>query len=411
MQNLAARSHAILMAIVTLAAAGAVTAAVRFPYTGEVIGENVYVRSGPDSNYYPAVKLNSGDRVTVVAESFGWLKIVPPKGCFSCVDKAFVQRQDGVGYITADRVWVRAGSLLVKDRSSPQTKLNRGDKVTILGQEGGFYKITPPTNAYLWISARYVRPVSRAERAGPTPRPAVKPTESVVKLKARATVPVASTRPAEAAPTQPATQPAKPAWQKQLDELEAAVKAELIKPLAQRNWGPLIERYKPLADQNQDVAVAAIAKARLKQLAAQIRMQDAYQEVYKVDSLLKEQLRAAEERAKTIQPPSAKVIRGWDAVGVLRRSWLFTGQAIPKLYRVSDPETDVVVAYIQPTQVLEDRLEMLVGEYVGIRASEHIYKPRWHIFVLVPEEVAKIPRPKPPATQPTGESPTTRPVE
>jgi len=409
MRNLAARPYAILMTVVTLAAAGAASAAARFPYTGEVTGENVYVRSGPDSNYYPVVKLHRGDRVTVLAESFGWLKIVPPRGCFSCVDKAFVQRQDGVGYITADRVWVRAGSLLVKDRSSPQTKLNRGDKVTILGEEGGFYKIAPPANAYLWISARYVRRVSRTQAPAAKPKPAVEPAvaKPVAKPKAPTTAPaVVTTQPAGAAQTQPATQPAKPAWQKQLDEIEAAVKAELAKPLLQRTWGPLIERYKPLAAQDQDAAVAAIAKARIKQLAAQIRMQDACREVQKVDSVLKEQLRAAEERAKTIQPPSPKAIRGWDAVGVLERSWLFTGRAIPKLYRVSDPETEMIVAYVQPTEALADRLEMLVG-----RASEHIYKPQWHIFVLVPEEVAKIPRPAPPATQPAAETPATQPAE
>ncbi len=45
---------------------------------GVITGDNVYVRSGFSTNYYPVTKLNRGKEVTVVGTEFGWLKILPP---------------------------------------------------------------------------------------------------------------------------------------------------------------------------------------------------------------------------------------------------------------------------------------------------------------------------------------------
>ena len=44
---------------------------------GTVTGNDVYVRSGFHQNYYPVTKLNKGDKVTVLGEEYGWLKVEP----------------------------------------------------------------------------------------------------------------------------------------------------------------------------------------------------------------------------------------------------------------------------------------------------------------------------------------------
>jgi len=371
-----------------------------FPYTAECTANNVYVRSGPDTNFYPVMKLNRGDTVTVVGESFGWLKIIPPKGAFSCIDKAFVRREGNVGYVTANRVWVRAGSLLVKDRSSPQTKLNRGDKVVILGEEGGFYRISPPRSAFLWVAARFFRPVAR--KPAPPAKPAAKPTPAAkprTKPAPAATQP--ASRPATAPATEPtATRPSRPDWQKQLQKAEAALEAELTTPILQQQYDAIVEMYKPLAEQTDDLVVSQIARARLEQIAARRKIQHAYAQVQKIDSLLKEQMRAAQERAQTITPPSPKVIRGWDAKGILQRSLLFTGCGTPKLYRLVDPVTHVTIAYVEPVGSWDERLEAMVGKHVGLRAAKKTFKPDWGLFVYEPEEVMPIPPESPPASQP-----------
>jgi uncharacterized protein YraI len=39
---------------------------------GAIKGNNVIIRSGFSTNYYPVTKLNKGDRVQISGEEFGW---------------------------------------------------------------------------------------------------------------------------------------------------------------------------------------------------------------------------------------------------------------------------------------------------------------------------------------------------
>ena len=43
-----------------------------FPYPAEIIGDDVYVRSGPGTNYYACGKLYRGDKVKVSGSQSGW---------------------------------------------------------------------------------------------------------------------------------------------------------------------------------------------------------------------------------------------------------------------------------------------------------------------------------------------------
>ena len=140
----------------------------RFPWEGEITGNDVYVRSGPGVNYYACAKLNSGDRMLVLGEKFGWYQVTPPAKCFSYVDMSAVERQPGaaVGKIAQDQVYVRAGSDLEKRKTSTQMVLNKGAAVEILGEADGFYKIVPPKGATLYISKQYVKIVPANARTG-----------------------------------------------------------------------------------------------------------------------------------------------------------------------------------------------------------------------------------------------------
>ena len=146
----------------------AAEAAPQFPFEGEVSGTNVYVRSGPGVNYYPSTKLNAGDRVVVMGEKFGWYQIVPPPKCFSYINMAMVEKQAGgkIGKVAQDKVYVRAGSDLEQRKTSTQLVLNKGATVHILGEADGFYKITPPPGAGLWISKQYLEVVPARLKTG-----------------------------------------------------------------------------------------------------------------------------------------------------------------------------------------------------------------------------------------------------
>ena len=139
-----------------------------FPWEGEITASNVYIRSGAGSNYYPTTKVGPGTRVLVMNEKFGWYEIVPPPGSFSYVDKTLVETSpDGkTATIAQDKVYVRAGSDLEKRKNSTQLVLSRGATLEILGEADGFYKVTPPRDARLFVSAQFVTMVPTRSRAG-----------------------------------------------------------------------------------------------------------------------------------------------------------------------------------------------------------------------------------------------------
>jgi uncharacterized protein YgiM (DUF1202 family) len=178
----------------------------QFPFEGEVSATNVYLRSGPGVNYYPSTKLNAGDRIVVQGEKFGWYQVVPPTKCFSYIDMAKVDKQPGgkTGKVNDDKVYVRAGSDLEKGKTSTQVVLDKGATVNILGEADGFYKITPPPGASLWVSKQYVEVVPARLKTGLVERHAAnaKPVEGQPITPGTEPPPAA---PAKAATPNPAT--------------------------------------------------------------------------------------------------------------------------------------------------------------------------------------------------------------
>lgn len=136
-----------------------------FPYVAEIVSDDIYIRSGPGTNYYQCGKLNRDDRVKVVGSKFSWSQISPPSDSFSWISKQYVKidpEDKTIGTVTGDNVRVWAGSETIKPvhSSSIQLKLNTDDKVTLLGEElDDYHKITPPSGAYLWVSTKYTKPL------------------------------------------------------------------------------------------------------------------------------------------------------------------------------------------------------------------------------------------------------------
>lgn len=402
-----------LAGAVALVAVTTAVAAETYPYVGVVTGDEVYVRSGNDTNYYPVLKVSKGQRVTVQGESFGWLKIAPLPGTFSFVDKAYVERNGDIGTVTADRLWVRAGSLLSAERSTPQVKLSKGDTVTILGEDEGFYKIQTPPTASLWISARYVVSQDQAgsiAAASPVAQPAGAAASQPAGVATRsgdampgiitrgsAPQPVGQT-PGTAKPVPAASAGAKDR-QQEFDVLETELNAELAKPLAERNWEPLKAKYQALANQTDDDAIAAAAKIRVENLTRMSKQTELLEAIERADRLFNSEIEIMKRPLPTPTAQEAKE-RGWDAQGTLKASFVFTGLNTPKLYRLVNPATDTAVAYVQTTPQLADRLEGLLDQYVGVRAAQMNFRPEWNVNLIVPSDVAALEAPVGATTQP-----------
>ena len=230
-------------------------------YEGVVTGTNVYVRSGPSQESYPCAKLDTPARVTVVGQLDTWLKIMPPEGCFSVVAKNDLKLDPTgkTGTVVGNAaVWsYAAGVLRTTNCHSLQKSLAPGTTVKIIGTTDTYYKITPPTGAYFWISAQFVqRAAAGAEgtggttpvRTSPTTRPTV--SVGVVPERTGTVTPPTTSGTETATGTEPTTQPtttvtelAVPVGMEEFAVAEKLLLAEYKKPMADRNYDALLQAY------------------------------------------------------------------------------------------------------------------------------------------------------------------------
>jgi uncharacterized protein YgiM (DUF1202 family) len=374
-------------------------------YVGILKGDNVYLRSGPDTNYYPISKLKLGSQVRVIGEKHGWLQISPPKGCFSFVDKTFVDTgSDGKGVINGDRVWVRAGSLLPdhsRMKYAKQVRLDKGAVVHILGEtDDGFYKIAPPEDVAGWISSQFI---TRAPDAAPftwdgqawiqpagesAPIAAATPTaaeteseDDAAPIPAQAlTLTAQIDTPARAPANAPASTLPKAeitavrsANQTQIAAIEKDLDVELQKKLEDRNLNPFIPRFQAIArqDKNVDEVSVLYAQNRIQQLQDQLEAQAAVQRVNALAGQILETRQRSATLRETVLPVQKRDPRQYDVRGMLAKSFVFTSPVGPKRYRIVDPASRpaATLAYVEIPEGKSIDDDLLLGRYVGVRAS------------------------------------------
>ena len=168
----------------------------KYQFEGTTNADAVLVRAGPSDNYYPVARLDKGVGVTVVGITFDWLKILPPEGSFSFVAKAYVNKtSDGHGTVTHSAVNIRAGSTISPMKSAVQTKLGEGEAVDIIGEQDEYYKIKPPTGAYVYVNKQFITPgrligespVAAATPTTPTEQPTTMPTGDITPIETATT--------------------------------------------------------------------------------------------------------------------------------------------------------------------------------------------------------------------------------
>ncbi|MFQ5414469.1 MAG: SH3 domain-containing protein [Phycisphaerae bacterium] len=343
---------------------------------GVVIGDNVYVRSGPGANHYPVTKLSAGHRVRVVAETADWLEIAPPEGVFSLISAEYVDTADEKhGRLNGVNVRVRAGSSINKRRDKEQMLLSKGDHVTILGRTpDGFYRIEPPAGVTVWINRRFVNLLPDTT---PHALPPAGSTGAGSTRRAAAGTPPAPDRAAPGAGTdlRDATRGtgADTPYLEELHAIDADTRAELGKPVDQRDLAPLIGRYRAVAERRADVAATRYARARvdeLEHMAAQLEAVGRIRDISERMVAKRREFLAARAKMGQVLHAAAPVV-GFDAQGELRVSAMYPGGAFPRRYRLVDPSVPHgrIIAYVEfpPDSTL--RAEDYLGRYVGLRAA------------------------------------------
>lgn len=354
---------------------------------GTVTGNNVYVRSGFSTNYYPVTKLNRGDKVRVLGEEFGWLSIVPPAGTHSLVEKTYVDViDDKTGVLNDDGVWIRAGSNLDPRRYARQVKLNKGAKVQLIGEteDGAFYKIVPPAGVNVWIKADFVDRSGLTERVESPQAPVIEPvepgtlklTEDLPKLGEGVVAVPSQEKPTT---TRPALSPSegiglKPGEKSsiQINAIEAEIASENTKPLAMRDYSGAIEKLRSLAEQSSDEVGQLYATARLEQLETQM---DLIASVSQLETMRIEATARSSGYSKERQALLARIAeaRGYQDIvarGEIKVSQVYDGSGSrQKRWRLVDPANGKTVAYIEVAKDSPIDPVQYYGKYVGIRAA------------------------------------------
>lgn len=341
---------------------------------GEVKGDDVYVRSGPSENYYPVSKLDAGDRVTIVGETGDWYEILPLEDTFSFISGDYVDTTDNqTGVVNGHNVRVRAGSALPEFNKLMyvvQTKLSKGAEVTILGRlPDGFLRIKPPAGVTVWINRNYV------EFVPDTPVKLEREMEPAIPNQRRdrkgAEMTSGDHGAGSARPLPKGRVSDQTAAFGGLDELDTVTLAELEKPVLDRQFAPLIERYGAIAEKEEDEYARRYAQARLEQLTNMAALIDTIQRMRKLDEEADAKRRQFLEGRAKIREMLPPVPTGLDAQGILRVSAIYPRGARPQRYRLVDPTSprERTAGYVEIPQNSTINMDAFLGRYVGVRAS------------------------------------------
>jgi len=317
-----------------------------FPYVAEITGDNVYIRSGPGTNYYDCGRLNKGDRVKVVSTQFSWSCIVPPTSSFSWISTQYVSidpNNSAVGIVTGDSVHVYAGSDTVKPLYSTtlQLKLNRGEKVELLGEEkDNYYKITPPSGAYLWVSTQYTKSLGSVSEVVITTKPKVEPNDTTTVAATNLTVEAEKL--------------------KEYYALEKQLQAERAKPIDQQNYTNTKKALTDIANNKEAGKAARYAEFTIKQ----IECFELALAVVKEVQLQNAQLKQTKERIEKARATRLDEYQDLGRFAALGKFQTFETYG-PGHYRIID-DSGKTICYALPCG---STAEMDLSKFVGVKVG------------------------------------------
>lgn len=376
----------------------------KFPYVGEVSGVQLNVRSGPGTDYYSCSKISSPMRVVIVGEKNSWAQILPPPGSFSWIFKQYVQADANnprLGVVTGDSVKVYAGA---DDRdalvsNSVQVMLNKGQKVTILGQgSGDYYKISPPEGATLWTSSQYMKFVRKADE---------------IDIK----IPKNAGSELENATTKEKTNYAKPgvlmdqvdANSKQLEEyydLAKQLDEEKVKPMEQQDYTKIRAGLQGLVDDKASGKAGQYAEYTLKIVSRCELAKKANDELTGQKTAMQKELDAIEkERQK--QRSTIKSNGKFAVTGIFKQSLVYQGQPDIKRFLVVD-EKNTPICYAQAVGSAADtNLDHFLGQKVGLVGEVTADSQSFSLIKFTQIELITTPPPKESGETPDGNTPNT----
>ncbi|MCK5654892.1 MAG: SH3 domain-containing protein [Candidatus Aureabacteria bacterium] len=125
----------------------------------EITGSRVNVRSGPGTNYDVICQIHKGDIVKTEGIEGKWACIYPNEKVFGWVKSPYLDKE---GTVSVKKLNVRAGA---NENFSLICALDKGYKVSIVGEFGSWKKILLPQHARVYIHNKYVKSLPSKIRA------------------------------------------------------------------------------------------------------------------------------------------------------------------------------------------------------------------------------------------------------
>lgn len=350
---------------------------ISFPYTAEVTEDNVPVHCGSGTNFYICGKLKKGEKVKVVSSQFNWSCIVPPPGSFSWITMRYVSvdpDRPNIGIVTSEGIRVYAGSEEREPIHSEtlQLKLNRGDEVKFIGkQKGDYYKIAPPSGAYLWVSTKYTKPI--AAPVVKVIKPVVvipkvdanTPTKTVIKTDPN-TDPNTETKtdPNDVIALVPTTISGESENLKAYYAIDKLLKAEMAKDPNKQDYTKIKEALTVIAGNKEAGKAAKYSELAIRKINA-IELAMAIQKEVQLQNEELNKTKEGIDKARDTRLAQAEALGKYAVIGKLQTSNIFISDAT-KRYRIMD-DTGKTICYAAPTgPIAKKDLSKLAGSKVGL---------------------------------------------
>lgn len=345
-------------------------------YWVRVVGERVNIRSRPDRNSAIVTRTEKGQVLRVVGTEYGWCRVEPPRDVFSLVSAAHVDLgpdKRGVVAVERGKLRVRVGSAVRKldpSRSEVQTLLPRGAVVQVRENLGEWLKIDPPAGVFVYVSADFTERISESDalqwlrdqeavmNADLAPKPAANSAADADGVK-------------HAADQRPPSIDLSGRWGVQLASVEGRVEAEAKRPIVDQGWGGVISELGPIASQRSEPEVARLASAWIVRLQERVFDQDL---VRQAGAISRRQARAREQHERElagIQQARKQSAKSPDFVarGELATSFAFDRKTHPRRYRLLDPLSRRIEAYVDFPAGYAGDPKTLVGKLIGVRGK------------------------------------------
>ena len=369
-----------------------------FPYKAQVIGKAVYVRSGAASQFYFTSQLDEPAVVTVVDKRFSWCKIVPPAGSFSWIAKEFVvldSTQPGYGVVTNSdvRVWAGKPDLGPEDSTSPQCKIDKGEKVKLLGEESGdYYKIAPPKDAYLWINGEFLKYVGPADAGIKLPKVAEANTVTTPAALADANAPKTKAEPNAVAdinsvtvklPELPKTpsvvtrEPKNPivvksdhemAMTRKVRGIITQVNAERKKPANEQNFDQFVDGLKAIESDEQAGLAREYAKYQLQKISGYHLARQVEGNLGAQQSDLEKIRQEIQQRRLDLRSKLA-IEGGYLVAGTLKKSVIYRSKAGVQRYLIADEQGKVLCFAEAADDLVNADLSSYIDQIVGLKGD------------------------------------------